>query len=177
MSKNQIITDRLIIFPFTYEIVCSIITKDYESLGKLGYRSSEDWPHPDFLDFLPILKKQLKGVIEPTGFDGWVIARKEDMLIIGDAGFKGEPDENGEIEIGYGFVKSQRGKGYGYEAVKALIEWGLEQKNVKKIIADCLIDNIGSIRILQKVGMSEVKRDDEMIYWEMQNTVSKNNIY
>ncbi|WBW96962.1 GNAT family N-acetyltransferase [Oceanirhabdus sp. W0125-5] len=169
MSEKKIVTERLVLVPFTYEIVCSILNKDYESLGKLGYKSSEDWPHPDFFDFLPVLKEQLKELREPSGFGAWIIARKEDMLIIGDAGFKGQPDENGVIDIGYGFVKSQRRKGYGYEAVKALIKWGLEQDNVNKIVADCLIDNIGSIRILQKVGMSEVKRDNEMIYWEMIN--------
>jgi len=82
------------------------------------------------------------------------------MLIIGHGGFKGEPDEKGQIDIGYGLMKSERRKGYGYEAVKALVKLGFEQENVRKIIADCLIDNIGSIRILEKVGMSEVKRDD-----------------
>jgi len=173
MSKKQIITERLILTPITYEIVCSTLNEDNESLGKLGYRRSEDWPHPDFLGFLPILKEQLKQLSEPTGFEGWVIVRKEDMLIIGDGGFKGEPDESGEIEIGYGFVKSQRRKGYGYEAVKALVQWGLKQDKVNKIKADCLIDNIGSIRILQKVGMSEVKRDHDMIYWELSSTFNK----
>jgi len=173
VSEKKIITERLILTPISYEIVCSTLNKDNESLRKLGYRRSDDWPHPAFFDVFPKLKEQLKELGESTGFDGWIIVRKEDMLIIGDGGFKGEPDEKGKIDIGYGLMKSERRKGYGYEAVKALIQWGLEQDKVKKITADCLIDNIGSARILEKVGMSEVNRDDEMIYWEMINIFNK----
>lgn len=42
---------------------------------------------------------------------------------------------------------------------------------VKVIKADCLIDNIGSIKTLEKCGMCEVKRDNKLIYWEKKSDI------
>lgn len=103
---------------------------------------------------------------ETDGFYVWMIVKKEDMTVIGDAGFKGAPNENGEIEIGFGFIKEEQQKGYGYEAASSLIEWASQKNKVKVIKADCLIDNIGSIKLLKKCGMIEINRDSELIYWE-----------
>jgi ribosomal-protein-alanine N-acetyltransferase len=35
---------------------------------------------------------------ETDGFYVWMIVKKEDMTVIGDAGFKGAPNENGELK-------------------------------------------------------------------------------
>jgi len=43
------------------------------------------------------------------------------MTAIGDAGFKGGPDETGAIEIGFGLDEEEQRKGYGYEAANALM--------------------------------------------------------
>lgn len=116
----------------------------------------------DVLEFIS------KSTIEGTGFDTiWMIIKKEDSTVIGDLGFKGNPDEKGVVEIGYGIVKDEWGKGYGYEAVKALINWGFSNSLVQCIKADCLHDNIGSIKILEKVGMKEVSRNQDYIFWEL----------
>ncbi|NSW91893.1 MAG: GNAT family N-acetyltransferase [Firmicutes bacterium] len=44
------------------------------------------------------------------------------MSVIGDASFKGSPDENGMIEIGYGLIEEERKKGYCFEAVDGLLK-------------------------------------------------------
>lgn len=169
MFDKRVITERLILFPLTYDIVCSVLNGETKELEGLGYKTDGKWPRSDTLDILPIIKDSLKGLKQSTGFELWIIVKKEDMVIIGDLGFKGEPNEKGEIEIGYGLIEDERKKGYGYESVKELIKWGFSQENVKKIKAECLINNIGSIKILQKVGLTEIKRDKEMIYWECVN--------
>ena len=88
------------------------------------------------------------------------------MTVIGDIGFKGQPNKNGEVEIGYGLIEEERGKGYGYEALNAMINWGCKHEKVRCIKAECLLDNMPSIKILEKSGMKDVGRDEELIYWE-----------
>ena len=96
-----------------------------------------------------------------------MIVKKDDMQVVGDIGFHGKPNEEGEVEVGFGLVEQERGKGFGFEALKAIINWLSSQDSVKFIRADCLIINKPSARILEKVGMREINRDPTLIYWEL----------
>jgi RimJ/RimL family protein N-acetyltransferase len=58
-----------------------------------------------------------------------------------------------DIELAYRFFKRYWGKGYGTELAMALIDWGLNVKNLSKIIAPVHPDNIRSSNILKKIGM------------------------
>lgn len=42
----------------------------------------------------------------------------------------------------------------------------LKLDGVKTLKADCLIDNLASIRILEKIGLKEVYRNDDYIFWK-----------
>ena len=71
------------------------------------------------------------------GFTSWIFIEKSTNQVIGDGGYKGNPDSRGEIEIGYEIIESKRQKGYATEAIEALLEWTLTQDEVKSIIAKC----------------------------------------
>ena len=102
-------------------------------------------------------------------WDGTVVER-ETATAIGQMGFKGLPDEEGRVEIGYNINTSSQGRGYATEMVKALVAWVAEQAQVKQIAAECLETNAGSVRVLEKVGFERVgKRSDEegsLILWQ-----------
>ncbi|MBP7175334.1 MAG: GNAT family N-acetyltransferase [Thermoclostridium sp.] len=166
MGIKNIETDRLIIIPITYSIMRSILNGDNTELDKLGVKTNGRWPLQDTLDILNFLKDSIPKNNVVSGFDVWMLVKKEGMCVIGDAGFKGQPDENGRVEVGFGLIEEEQRKGFGYEAASALIEWASHQANVKTIAAGCLIGNIGSIRVLKKCGMSETSRDNDFIYWE-----------
>lgn len=166
MGAANIETNRLIIIPITYSIACSILKGDNKVFERLGINTNGKWPVQDTLDILNFLKDTLSLNDDANGFGVWMVVKKEDMIVIGDAGFKGEPDENGEVEIGFGIIEEEQRKGYGYEVASALINWASQNGNVKVIKADCLIDNIPSINLLRKCGMCETYRDSELIYWE-----------
>jgi len=166
VSIQQIVTDRLIIIPMNYSIVCSVLNGDHIETDKLGIQVSAKWPLPDTIDILNSIKDTMPKNNDITGFDVWMAVKKTDMVFVGDAGFKGEPDVDGRIEIGYGIIEEEQRKGYGYEIASSLMSWASKQSNVKTIAADCLLDNIGSIKILEKCGMNEIRRDHELIYWE-----------
>jgi len=97
----------------------------------------------------------------------WIVIRKSDDIAIGDIGFKGKPDENGVVEIGYGFLKDYWNNGYATEAVGAIIHWAFNTSTVEKVIADTLQDNFGSIRVLEKLGMKKVGYRETVIDWEL----------
>ena len=56
-------------------------------------------------------------------FTYWIIVHKEDAIGIGLIGFKGTPDENGSVEIGYGIDEAYRRSGLMSEAVSSLVKW------------------------------------------------------
>lgn len=75
----------------------------------------------------------------------------------------GHGDEPGESELAYLFHQKYWGKGYGSEAVNAVVKeyaqatikenYKLEGKQLKKIVAYTKSDNPASVKILKKAGM------------------------
>jgi len=169
MSLKSINTTRLILVPITLEIIRDLLKNSTSELKKLSLKTDENWPTNDTKDILPIICKEFEKYIVPTGFEIWMIVNRDNMQVIGDIGFKGQPDNEGEVEIGYGLISEERGKGYGYEALEAMVKWAFSQEKVKVVKADCLIANYPSIKILEKVGMKEINRNEEFIYWELHN--------
>jgi [ribosomal protein S5]-alanine N-acetyltransferase len=166
---KNIETIRLILIPMTLEVTRSLMAGSCKEVEKLGIIISENWPTDDTKDILPIILQSLEESRTPSGFETWMIVKKENMQVIGDIGFHGKSDEKGEVEVGYGLVEKEkeRGNGIGFESLQAIIEWIYPQTSVKAIKADCLIDNKPSIRIVEKVGMKEINRDRNLIYWEL----------
>ena len=169
MSLKNIQTDRLILIPVTLEITKDLMARSNKEIEKLGIKANENWPTEDTMDILPIINESLEKENMPSGFETWMIVKKDNMQVIGDIGFFGKPNEKGEVEVGYGLVEEERASGFGYESLKAIIDWASSKDSVKVIKADCLIKNKPSARILEKVGMKEVSRDNDLIYWKLIN--------
>ena len=77
-------------------------------------------------------------------------------MLIGNGGFKGPPDDEGTVEIGYSLLPPYRNKGHTTEAVQALVSWAFERPEVARVIAEAQPGNTASIRVLQKAGLDEV---------------------
>ena len=158
-------TKRLLLIPMTIDFIEGLINGDKKAYSLFDIKPSEEWPSKDIFDVLPMIKESLLQKKEPDGFDSWIFIDKFDRSIVGDGGFKGEPNEDGGIDIGYGIVKSKRRNGYAFEAVSELIRWGFSKSNVKYITADCLNENEPSIKLLEKLGMKKIKTEDELSYF------------
>lgn len=99
------------------------------------------------------------------GWGVWLVRLKETGQIVGDAGFKGNPDIAGAVDIGYGFLPEHRGKGYATETARALVAWAFEH-GAGRVTAETLRDNAASIRVLRKAGF-QLYREDEHYYWRL----------
>ena len=96
----------------------------------------------------------------------WLIVKKDDNIAVGMIDFKNIPNENREVEIGYGLGKTHEHLGYMTEAVEAFCAWGKMQASVNHIIAETEIDNFSSQRVLQRNGFIEYFRD-KTIWWKL----------
>ncbi|MCY6485455.1 GNAT family N-acetyltransferase [Clostridium aestuarii] len=166
MNLRNIHTDRLMLVPVTLEITKSLIDGSNKEVEKLGIKLDKKWPTEDTMDILPIINNSLEKNKIPSGFETWMIVNKDNMKVIGDIGFHGKPNEKGEVEVGFGLVEHERGKGFGSESLNAIMDWLSFQESVKVIKAECLISNKPSARILEKARLKEINRDSELIYWE-----------
>lgn len=69
-----------------------------------------------------------------------------------------------EVDLGYRFKKKYWGKGFATETSIACLKYGFEELKLKMIYATAMPDNVGSIKVMQKLGMTfkgVVKDDDD----------------
>jgi RimJ/RimL family protein N-acetyltransferase len=87
---------------------------------------------------------------------GFWIVEKASGQIVGGAGFKGEPDSDGMVEIAYGVVPSREGRGYATEAARALIRFANGDARVRLLRAHTRPEPNASTRVLTKCGFVHV---------------------
>ncbi|ASL65794.1 MULTISPECIES: GNAT family N-acetyltransferase [Bacillus cereus group] len=144
-------TERLYIVPCTEERI--------QIANEQGYNSG-----PHIVGHVKNVKQDV--ALLPWG--AWYVLRKEDDSVLGDIGFKGGPNENQTVEIGYGFIEKYWNMGYATEAVRELIDWAFKTGEVETIIAETLLDNYSSIRVLEKLHMKRVNATETMINWKIE---------
>ena len=99
----------------------------------------------------------------------WTAVSKTENMMIGDLCIYGEPNENGEIEIGYGIYEEFQNRGYMTEIVRGIIEWAKKQPIVKSIIASTDKINIASVRVLEKNGFIKIGETDILLNWKFES--------
>jgi RimJ/RimL family protein N-acetyltransferase len=83
---------------------------------------------------------------------GFAIVHAAAASVIGSAGFKGPPDEQGMVEIAYGIAPSFQGRGCATEAAAAAIAFAIASGRVRIIRAHTLPAANASTRVLAKCG-------------------------
>ena len=91
------------------------------------------------------------------GYGRWITILKEGMQFVGWAGLSYLPEFD-EIDLGYRFLPEFWGQGLATEASRAILKYGFEVLQLERIIAMAMEENIGSIRVMQKVGMQFEKQ-------------------
>ena len=94
-----------------------------------------------------------------NGFGRWAVINNSTHEFIGWCGLRYVADKN-EYDVGYRLNKIFWNKGYATEAAKACIDIGFIKFNIKRIIGNVMKENIGSIRVLEKIGMTYYKDED-----------------
>lgn len=114
------------------------------------------WPQPDTLNGLRMDVATADAVADGAERTGWFVVLRQTGQVIGDCGWYGGPDEQGDAELGYGLAAPFRGQGYGTELVRALVGWCAGQPGVRRIVAEVLPGNTPSRRVLAAAGFTEI---------------------
>ena len=93
------------------------------------------------------------------GFGRWAVMSKTDNSFLGWCGLKYIEDID-EYDIGFRFLKKYWGYGYATESAKACLELGFNTFKIPVIIGRALKENIASIHVLQKIGLTFYKEDE-----------------
>ncbi len=96
----------------------------------------------------------------------WAAVLKEERRIVGSLAFKGPPNREEAVEIGYGFDPSYHNRGLATEAVGEMVRWALGEDSVEAVIAETANRNVASMRVLQKVGFVITSATDRYLYWK-----------
>ena len=83
--------------------------------------------------------------------------QKHEGVLLGTCGFKGKPNEEGGVEIGYEIVKAHRNRGYATEIARLLVEMAFQADQVNVVLAHTLAEENASVRVLKKNGFHFVE--------------------
>jgi ribosomal-protein-alanine N-acetyltransferase len=119
------------------------------ALAEAGLIAVDDWPHADTAEALRPMAEHGG----PSSDGGWLVVA--DGQVVGDCGWRGGPDADGDVEIGYGLAPSARGQGLGTEAVGILVAWAEQQPGVRRVVARVQAGNTASLRLLHRLGFVE----------------------
>ncbi len=145
-------TDRLRLVAGTQALAAAEIGDRAKFAKLLGVIVPDTWPPDSLRDVLGYIYGLYREHPEWEGWLAWYAVRidNDDPVLCGSIGFKGPPDEQGIVEIGYSVLQEFQGQGLATEMVAAIVKWAEHQPQVKRIEAETNIDNQASIRVLEK---------------------------
>ena len=149
LGTKTIETDRLILrkikiedIPIAYDNWCKSDNNKY-----VLYEKHEN---------IDVTKKLFKTWIDlyddPKTFR-WMVELKENHNLYGIIDVSNKFIKYGTCEIGYCYAEKYWNKGYGTEALKAVIQYLFEKCDADTICAEHMEKNIASGRVMQKAGM------------------------
>ena len=90
---------------------------------------------------------------DTVGFGRWSCLSKDNGTYLGFCGLKYLEDLD-EVDVGFRFLPEFWGQGLATEACVASLQFGLEVIGLERIIALVLPENLASIRVVEKSGMT-----------------------
>jgi RimJ/RimL family protein N-acetyltransferase len=123
-------------------------------------------PAPTMADFNSAIEGRL-AMERDGGYAMWAVDEKATGAFVGQCGLRpvdsmqppaaipASPAEGArrEFDLAYHFTRASWNKGYGSEAVMAVLAHGFGQLGLGCIIAVAMPDNVGSWRVMEKAGM------------------------
>ena len=159
---NTLETKRLLLRKFTPNDLGKLIEMRL-SEGVMKYLGGKKMQNPESL------KERLKFYIScyDQNIGMHAIIWKETGEMMGWSGLQPLEDSD-EIEVGYGMTKEFWGKGIGYEAGLFWLKYGFEKLGFERIVAVADKNNVGSWKIMEKLGMKYEKTEN---HYEMECVV------
>lgn len=150
-------TDRLLIHSNTIDTLRASLEPKAMFESALSMPVASDWPHlywdQGAVDWITA---KIAAYPDEPFWRPWFIGLAQG-LVVGSIGFKGPPDADGIVEIGYGVVSSHWRRGIASEAVRAMVGWALARPGVRGVCAHTLAGDPASSGVLRKCGFVFVR--------------------
>lgn len=162
MSDDTIITQRLLIVPVSTAFLEACIAGDTAAAEHiLGYTIAPDWFEETWL-----MQLRLDQANADPAYRPWLIRAiilQDSGVMIGYVNFHTPPDPdylcafvpNG-IELGYTIFAPYRRRGYGQEAVLAVLEWTNRVRGIQRIVLTISPENVASLRMAHNLGFVKI---------------------
>jgi len=162
-------TARLILKPLTCDQLVKYIKADNSLEIELNLKETSRTISPELKEafeqtILPNVADTTKDYLYSTL---WTAISKDANKMVGDICIVGEPNSDGEIEIGYGTYEEFQNQGFMTEAVGGMITWAKSQPKIFSIIASTEKENIGSFTILLKNNFLKIGETETLFNWKL----------
>jgi ribosomal-protein-alanine N-acetyltransferase len=143
-------TERLLLREFTLVDWPAVMAYQNDSKYLLYYR----WKHRSSSE----VRDFVQGFIEwqrqkPRRKYQLIATLKKSGELIGNCGIRGRDENDFEGELGYEVAPNYWGKGYATEAARVVLDFGFDVLKLERVSAECVLENRGSSRVLEKLGM------------------------
>jgi RimJ/RimL family protein N-acetyltransferase len=150
MIRTQLETTRLRLRLFTHD--------DLQVMYILGTDPDiikyADTPAKDMEEVRQRLEQGPLADYKKYGYGRFAVELKEIGEVIGFCGIKYLPEID-LPEVGFRYMKEYWGRGIGTEAAEACVGFARDDLKIKKLIALIIPENIASIRVAEKLGMTK----------------------
>ncbi len=99
----------------------------------------------------------------------WAIVLKESEQVIGYCFFHSLERDHKKAEIAFGISREYWAQGYATEATREVLNYGFEKGKLRRIEGTCMLENLASCRVMEKLGMKFEK--------VIQNARQKNGVF
>jgi [ribosomal protein S5]-alanine N-acetyltransferase len=163
-------TQRLIIQPLTYAQLVKYTLCDHSLEKELGLNETSRTISSELKEafeqtILPNVADETKNYLYSTL---WTAICKTENKMIADLCIVGEPNSDGEIEIGYGTYDEFQNKGYMTEMVRGMITWAKKQAIIKSIIASTDKTNAASFKALENNNFIKIGETAQLFNWKLE---------
>ncbi len=161
-------TTRLLLRPLTHDQVVAYARADHSLEQELGLATATGTLSAELQEaieqaILPGLSDETR---DPLYSTLWIAIDRAANNMVGAFCMLGEPNEKGEIEIGYGTFDEFKGRGYMTEIVGGILAWARTQPRVAAVLASTERSNIPSQKVLERNHFVNVGETGTLLHWK-----------
>ncbi|MFM7154809.1 MAG: GNAT family N-acetyltransferase [Bacteroidota bacterium] len=144
-------TPRLLLVPANLPLLEAASDGNLPELSALlgGVQIEPDWT--SFPDAIVWMRDFMREFAADINWWNYMTIHRTDKKLIGACGFKGEPDPEGMVELGYEIASAYRGRGLATEAAQGLLNYAFSFNSVEKVTATTLAEENASTRLLRRL--------------------------
>ncbi len=168
-TGETLTTERLVMVPMTLEIVeAMFLGRRDEAERAVGAALPETWPGRALVE--RAFRADLELIRKDPHNRLWgdrVMITKHNRRVVGSVVFHGCPDEEGNVEVGYGVEQESQRLGFATEGTRAVVEWALLHPKVRTVRACTPSWHVASRRVLERAGLELVGSHDHDMMGEL----------